>query len=517
MRERGPPAPSALSSTTSAVRVKTTPMSMHDRSGDGFRFCGTCFTHSSGELPASGEERPSTTRARQIQTESLLHIEHISINGVRGFHGPTAASELEFPVPSDGRGSWTVLAGRNGSGKTTLLRTIALALVGPSFARNLVPDFDHWVTQGADTGEVTVAIIPGAEDTGSAAGMTSGTPFTGALLWRQNRAPRGGTRVTGPEDVSDDEIPRSGPWAEDASGWFVAGYGPFRRLEGGASQAQRLSMSPGPVSRLASLFNEDVSSAEAVEWLKDLHLRQLEGRSHAGERLAFVTDMLNDGLLPDGLSVDRVDADGLWVRRGDHTSALSELSDGYRTVTALVLDLVRQVFSLEEEGAYGYSESGVPAVFVSGVVLIDEIDVHLHVSWQKAIGDWLKRHFPHMQFIVSSHSPYVCQSADPGGLIRLPGVNEETAPRVVSEDLYRRIVFGSGDDALLTELFGVDSLYSPQAEKKRQRLSELEVRVLDGSATPGEIDEYVELRHTLTSSLATRVNEVSRASGTERM
>ncbi|MFW6640660.1 AAA family ATPase [Nocardiopsis algeriensis] len=441
-----------------------------------------------------------------------MHIESVSVDGIRGFHGPTAARNLEFPAPTDDRGSWTVLAGRNGSGKTTLLRAIALGLVGPSYARSLVPDFEHWVTQGSTSGEVAVTVSPSdGWDTYTGPGRTPNRSFTGVLRWRQSGSARGGAHVTGPEGATegrDTELPGRGPWAEDSSGWFVAGYGPFRRLEGGASHAQRLTMSTGPVSRLASLFNEDVSLAESVEWLKDLHMRRLEGRDRADERLGFVTDMLNDGLLPGGFRVEQVDADGLWVRHGDHTSALPELSDGYRTVTALVLDLVRQVFSAEGDHALAY-DGDTPLILLPGVVLIDEIDVHLHVSWQKAVGGWLKRHFPRMQFIVSSHSPYICQSADPGGLIRLPGTGEETAPRVVSEDLYQRVVFGSGDDALLTDLFGVDSPYSQQANEKRERLSLLEARVIRGEASPEEEAEYLGLRRTLTSSLSARVNEVS--------
>jgi hypothetical protein len=120
-----------------------------------------------------------------------------------------------------------------------------------------------------------------------------------------------------------------------------------------------------------------------------------------------------------------------------------------------------------------------------------------------------------MQFIVSSHSPYICQSADPGGLIRLPGVNEQEPPQVVSEDLYQRIVYGSGDDALLTDLFGIDTPYSAEAERKRRRLSALELAVLRGKASEEQRQEYVELSHTLNSSLTARADEVASRLGPE--
>ncbi|GHA10178.1 hypothetical protein GCM10010389_56740 [Streptomyces echinoruber] len=55
-------------------------------------------------------------------------------------------------------------------------------------------------------------------------------------------------------------------------------------------------------------------------------------------------------------------------------------------------------------------------------------DVGLHVSWRRRIGPWLTAHFPGLQLLVTTHSPYICQSADPGGLIRLPGPREGGVP-----------------------------------------------------------------------------------------
>jgi hypothetical protein len=79
----------------------------------------------------------------------------------------------------------------------------------------------------------------------------------------------------------------------------------------------------------------------------------------------------------------------------------------------------------------------------------------------------------------------------------------------VDQDLYQRVVYGSGDDAILTELFGVETPYSTEAEKLRRRLGILERRVLRGEASQDEVTEYEKLNDTLTSSLTARVDEVS--------
>jgi predicted ATP-binding protein involved in virulence len=262
-----------------------------------------------------------------------------------------------------------------------------------------------------------------------------------------------------------------------------------------------------------------------MAWAVDLHHRKLEEEQAlregeqlnrvAGPLLDTVLALLRDGLLPDRYQVRRITADGLWVSdlggRGKVQFPLREMSDGYRTVAALVLDIVRQLHA-----AYGAlttgpatPDGGGTAVLEPGVVLIDEVDAHLHVTWQRMIGDWLRAHFPNIQFIVTSHSPYICQAADEGSLIRLPGPDENHPPAVVSEDLYRRVVYGSADDAALSELFGLETPFSSRAEQQRRRLVKLERKVYDGTASSQEKAEYKELSRLLTSSLQTRVAEVA--------
>ncbi len=147
------------------------------------------------------------------------------------------------------------------------------------------------------------------------------------------------------------------------------------------------------------------------------------------------------------MTVEKVDSTGLWVTTPEGRSvALTELSDGYRTVTGLVLDLVRQVF-VENGGAIPTDgDDNRVAITQDGVVLIDEIDVHLHVSWQRRIGFWLKEHFPNIQFIVTTHSPFICQAVDPGGLVRLsPPWEEGPAAEIVEGETFNRVVNGSTD------------------------------------------------------------------------
>ncbi|MEU0117420.1 AAA family ATPase [Streptomyces bobili] len=230
-------------------------------------------------------------------------------------------------------------------------------------------------------------------------------------------------------------------------------------MAGGSGEVQRLMLASGPVARQASLFHEDASLAEGVAWLIEQHLRALERRGGAAGLKASALALLGDGLLPDGYRIIDVDSEGLWVGRQGSRFPRREMSDGFRTVAALVVDILKQfhdVFGADLwESELWEARSGSIALMTPGVVIIDEIDAHLHISWQRRIGPWLTAHFPRIQFIVTTHSPYICQAADPGGLIRLPGVDEARPPEVIDQDLYDRVVYGSGDDAVLSDLFGL--------------------------------------------------------------
>lgn len=442
-----------------------------------------------------------------------MYVARVALSNIRGFTGARTV-DLELPA----RGSWIVLAGRNGSGKTTLLRALALSLAGPAVARSLVPDFGGWLTAPIPLrgrrGSVQARVVrDDHNDTLVGSGRAPGGQWELGLSWMQPAQTDEERlhRLRPVMEADSGQNAERGPWAENPRGWFCAGYGPFRRLLGGSGEAQRLMLSPGPTGRMATLFHEDASLAEGVSWLVELHLRRLERRSGAEALLNTVLAVLSDGLLPDQYEVRNVDSEGLWVaRKGLKTTyPLQEMSDGYRTVAALVLDLIRQIQDVYGHIRTTHLDDGGIAVAAPGVVLIDEVETHLHVAWQRQVGGWMRRHFPNIQFIVSTHSPYVCQAADRDGLIRLPGPSERRRPEVVERDLYGRVVYGTGDDAVVSELFGLETPYSDRAQEKRRRLVMLESKVFAGDATTEETDEYAQLSRLLVSSLETRVSEVA--------
>lgn len=102
----------------------------------------------------------------------------------------------------------------------------------------------------------------------------------------------------------------------------------------------------------------------------------------------------------------------------------NNLSDGYRNIVAMVADIAHRTVRLNPH--FGADA----ALKASGVVLIDEIDLHLHPKWQRRVVGDLKKVFPGVQFIATTHSPFIIQSMDSGEIIDL---NQPTTAHIPSD------------------------------------------------------------------------------------
>jgi hypothetical protein len=448
-------------------------------------------------------------------------IRKIAIRNLRCFE----KVDLDLTRPDGSLAGFTVLAGRNGSGKTTLLKSFALAGLGPVFALNLEPGLSSWIRKGAGQRKIPSGTIMAEAERGPLFGFEVSARSSDILPLFDSAAE---------QEITDFTTGRSrkNKKTSDTTLHFYArlllrdltkreqlvviGYGSSRRLVGTGPEAQKLSEGLSQIERVANLFREDVSLMESVNWLrKEVYLRRLEGSTSHANLEETVLALLDDGLLRDGAKIESVDSDGLWVHQNGVRLNLRELSDGYRTVAALVLDIIRHL-----HGAYGdlkiektNGRTQRVRVMNEAVVLIDEIEMHLHISWQQRIGFWLKEHFPNVQFLVTTHSPFVCQAADPGGIIRLPAPGENRSVERVSDELYYTVVNGSLDEAVLSELFGIETPYSPQSEELREDVADLEAKLITGRGTAADRKKLAALRKKLPISMASDVDVAVRSLG----
>lgn len=425
-----------------------------------------------------------------------MFIKHIALRNIRGF------SELDFDLsrPDERYAGWTVFTGDNGSGKSTLLKAVAVGLVGKDVARSLQPSFRRWIKDGAKEEEssIQLEIVRCEEDELVETGRAPAAVFPAKIILKN-----GGKEATLHAAIPDSvrnrrtyHTPDRTLWSAEANGWFSCGYGPFRRVFGASPEATRQMVAP-TTERFVTMFQEAASLAEVDQWMRLLKHKELENKEAEREQLALVMELLRDDLMPNHITVDRVDSDGLWLKdRNGVQLAWGEMSDGYRAAAALLADIVRHLI-----GTYGLdglterTADGKTVIKRSGVVLIDEIDAHLHPGWQREIGFWLKRHFPSIQFLVTTHSPIVCQAADPNGLFVLPAPGSSSNPGPLSDEDYRKVIASRPDTILLTPAFGLQNTRSPLAVDARAKLAKLKGKQRSGTnLTRAEQLEFEQVR-----------------------
>ena len=404
-----------------------------------------------------------------------MYISKIELKNIRGFE------DLKFNLarPDGSYAGWTVFTGDNGSGKSSLLKAVAVALTGKDTARALQPSFHRWIREGAaeHEGRIELTIAPqkGEDDfSGGGKGRTAYDEFSATIILR-NVGKETTIEINEPHKASARRSPAErGLWSADSHGWFSCGYGPFRRVFGASPEATRL-MVGATTERFVTMFQEAASLFEVDQWLRNLSHKKLEQKAAESAQLDLLLEIFRDDLMPNQITVDRVDSDGLWLKdRHGLQLAWSDMSDGYRAALALLADILRHLIS-----AYGVAEltkrgdDGKLQIVKGGVVMIDEIDAHLHPEWQREIGFWLKRHFPNIQFLVTTHSPIICQAADENGLFVLPEPGGDGKPRALTSDEYNTVITSRPDTILLTAAFGLQNTRSPRAVQGRAEYSKL--------------------------------------------
>ena len=395
-----------------------------------------------------------------------------------------------------------------------------LTLDGPSQTLPLLyglPAADGWARKGSDWGEVVAEILWTQGD--SVTSRPRNTPYTLRYL------------VSGPDpsklpELLEDKptLPEIVAWsgegsskqrenytkdrkqlqqaafAEDNQGWLSCGYGPFRRLSGGAEYANQIVARQRRSARFVTLFREDAALTNATAWLIDLYNAAKDNSEADAKKLEVVRKALSENLLPEPAELILTSRSAK-LKRGDNSEVLfQDLSDGYRSMLALGVDLLRWI-------TQAFPNNTDP-LNCPGVVIVDELDSHLHPEWQRRIGHWLREKFPKLQFIIATHSPFLAQVADaPIGedLTEVDQLSEIDAGRngnitlrpsdngVVIIPAKERVSLLPADQILQSELFALDSLYSPKVEERLAKFRELRKKFREGTLSAEEEDDYEQL------------------------
>lgn len=374
---------------------------------------------------------------------------------------------------------FTLLAGTNGVGKTSWLDALSIAmgvwLESPpdssvrNFKRKLL-DSEIRLHPSLEGDRIQFRQIAPAivKATGCVAGQEG-------ITWTRRSGARQGVAAydLSPAQKVVDKVYRQVGQGEKVRCPVIAYYGAGRTWLPSNRRALRPSKSNGRAIRWAAFYdwcNERIRFDDLKRWFQreTTEMGNRQGRRRPGFD-AVVRAVLS--CVPDA---DRVwfdsDRDDIVLSIAGHAQPFGNLSAGQRTMLGLVADLaikcVTQNAWLLPEDQLDGDQDTVPRVLreTPGVVLIDELDVHLHPIWQRRVASDLKRNFPSLQFVATSHSPQIIGELQPEE-IRLMTM-EDTQPQSPGQS------FGLDSNEVLQSLMGADAL-DPDIEREYATLFDL--------------------------------------------
>lgn len=427
-----------------------------------------------------------------------MHIKSVHISNIR--------SIKDFKMNFDNPAGWHVIIGENGSGKSSIVKAIAFNLIGEENVGLRINPVD-WIHHSSIKGGIEIVITKSdREDKGfDMWNPETEIPYVITSLLDKKSAFTKIRQIHGFQSSNSiiEDFPygseNSFAYAGENKGWFSASFGPFRRFTGGRSTYEYKSH-PRLASHL-SIFGEDIALSEAIDWLIQLNYKKLENKEE-GNYLHLVKKLVNsDGFLPHSAKLESISSDGVIFKDGfGNLLPIHQLSDGYRSILSLTFELIRQMVTFcGSSEVFKNIRNNNFTIPVSGVVLIDEIDAHLHPTWQTSIGQWFTKYFPNIQFIVTTHSPLICRAAEKGTIWRLaaPGSDQQSGEVTgVEKD---RLVFGNILDAYGTELFGSSPARSEKSESMLKRLGELNMIAALGKINDDQEKERLSLQRILST------------------
>ena len=445
---------------------------------------------------ASWSTRMTITRNDPVYFKSL------SLTNVRSF-GATQRLDM---TDADGRpAQWTLILGDNGVGKTTLLQCLASMRPVPT-----VPDENKDKDKEDASASKPASVVPallqrentelaalarmGEEKVQLHADLVAGQPFRSKttkakqIVFEENIQVKNG-------ELKD--IEHSSVHMENAREPLVIGYGAARHMH--FRGAEVFKQDPDPT---ASLFDPSVELVDARDILEQLDYAAVKRQPRARALLSCIKEALAK-LLPSLEKASAIKLYGPTPPGSDNRKTgvqvvtpygevpFEALSLGYQTMTAWTVDLA---WRLTQHYPDANDVLQMPAI-----VLIDELDLHLHPCWQREIRDIISDTFPRIQFIATAHSPLLAQSYLD---LNLVVVRQEDGQAIIERDS-NVVRTWRIDEVVTSALYEIESVYSPEIGRElRERTELLQKRRLT-PANKKRLDELNKLAEELVPPIDT--------------
>lgn len=401
-----------------------------------------------------------------------MYINDITLENVRTFaaqktihfNHPDRVYSEGGPIPISPRlTNVNLLFGPNACGKSTVLESIALASLGPAVIESRIAP------------RPLVRFLPATRAPSPREGRKKAVIRASMVLHGDElQAMPPGVDVTSELTVvSHGELERFEPsgskWAKwdalyysENESFFVVAYGATRRVE---SQGEKSWLSYHRtkfmrLNRVESIIQEGFPLVSLRDWLPDY--------KKGSHRFDNVIKLINKALGKGHFVFEgKAKGDDYCFSQGGLDIPFRSLSDGYRAYLGWVEDLL---FHLD----FASMRSKRQLDELPGIVLVDEIDLHLHPKWQMEVIGNLSRAFPRLQFIFTSHSPLIAGSVEWMNVTRLH-LDKQHRTGV---DAFTHPIHGlDADQILVSDLF---DLKTTRAPGKVSELEELQKRARHG-------------------------------------
>lgn len=401
-------------------------------------------------------------------SSDVPRLSAVRLVNIRGFDDLTVRLGED---PSSPRRHGALLIGRNGTNKSTLLRAIAIGLATPTDASAMLSiPLGTMVRFGAKQGTIELTLSYENGD---------------SLTTRKTLLARGGRDVLGEAE---------GPTAEELQ-LLVAGYGAARGITG--TDVGRDYQVFDAVQTLFDYRRELLSPELVLRRLQD----QL-GTDLYESTLAGIAKVM--GLTGEPGEITFAKGGGVVVSSPDIgvDVPLEGVADGYRVIFNWLIDMYGRALRPEWITAQGS---------VVGVILVDELDQHLHPELQSSVMQHLVELLPDAQVIATTHSPLIALGADPARLVVL----ERHGDRVIFADRVPDYRGFSAEDMLTDDRLFATTVWNPDTERMQGRYEQL-VAIDPEARSEADTDELRSLARSMRDlPLPQALDEEVRASAAE--
>ena len=409
-----------------------------------------------------------------VEIKNFRAIKHIKIN----FQTVMDQSDENAQVPNTGnlmgiksnssepfkKIGWKMILGENGVGKSSILKAITLALMGENFYERNAGEYRCEPKRifNNKTREKNGFIK---------LKLSKGDPIIVEFTKSSLKFMSGGAA---------------------AEGAFVRAYGSARLFSHNFNASNKKSESIKELHNVGNLFHPEMLLSNPTNWLLGLNVKEFNSAALS------ISDLLNlsdnpfdeDSDEPNDFQPSNIEnktkkilskkRGEVYLDSGYGLLPLAEQSDGYKSVLALMVDILA-----------GLPESMHDKREATGIILIDEIESHLHPRWKMKIVKSLRNTFPGIQFIVTTHDPLCLKSL---------GKGEITVIKKDSENIYvyDEVSSPAGlrvDQLLTSELFGLDSTIDPDIDEKFYNYYRLLAKSLNADSNKISAEEKVILQH----------------------